>query len=185
MNADIYNLINQLLSEYSTVDAALKGAQSEITRVQLAAAASLLPEHAQLKIKLTDLEAKLRKLADEFATELFPEATGKRSHETPFGTLKNHKSSSLEYEDDETVVLKIKLACDRELARVRNTTELPRFTMEQLIRTTEAPNLLAMAGLDDVTLSLFGIQRVQDDNFKVAPFTMKSDKPAKAAKGEK
>src|SRR5207249_1718914 len=136
--------------------------------------------HAELKVKLTELEQQLRKISDAHYDELFPGAPGeeKRSHKTPFGEIKFHRSSSLEFDDEEKVLLKIKLACERESARVRNLSEPPRFSLEQLVRTREEPNLLGMDGLDDATLALFGVTRQTKDNFKVVPFAMKSDKVA-------
>lgn len=178
MNATQYNRLNELLSEFSTVSALLESAEGEIKIVQLAAAGELLPKHAELQVRLTNIEAELKKLSDAHYEELFPEAR-KRSHETPFGTVKYHKSASLEYDDEEKVLLKIKAACAAELQRVRNLDEPPRFTEDQLIRKTEAPNLDAMGGFDDVTLAMLGIERVRKDNFTVKPFAMKTDKPTK------
>lgn len=175
-----YNHINELLAEYSSVSAALEGAEAQIKKIQLSAASGLLPEHAGLKVKLTDIEAKLRTLADENYGDLFPAAEEKRTHNTPFGSLKYHKSSSLDFKDVEKVLLKMRLACNAEEVRVRNTTELPRFTWDQIVRTHEEPNLAALGDFDEATLALFGITREQDDNFKIVPFDMKSDKPAKA-----
>ena len=178
MNAAQYNKLNELLSEFSTVAAMLEAAEGEIKIVQLVAAGELLPKHAELQVRLTGIEAELRKLSDAHYDELFPEAK-KRSHETPFGTVKYHKSSSLEYDDEEKVLLKIKAACQAEAARVRNLNEAPRFTEDMLIRRTEAPNLDAMGGFDDLTLAAMGIERRHKDNFSVKPFDMKTDKPAK------
>lgn len=178
MNANQYNRLNELLSEFSTVNALVEAAEGEIKVVQLAAAHELLPRHAELQIRLTALEAELKKLSDAHYEELFPEAK-KRSHETPFGSVKYHKSSSLEYDDEEKVLLKIKAACQAEAARVRNLSEPPRFTEDMLIRKTEAPNLDAMGSFDDLTLAALGIERVRKDNFSVKPFAMKTDKPTK------
>ena len=178
MNATQYNKLNELLSEFSTVNALLEAAEGEIKVVQLASAAELLPKHAELQIRLTNIESELKKLSDAHYEELFPEAK-KRSHETPFGTVKYHKSSSLEFDDEEKVLLKIKAACAQEAQRVRNLNEPPRFTEDMLIRRSEAPNLDAMGGFDDVTLAMMGIERKRKDNFSVKPFTMKTDKPAK------
>ena len=47
------------------------------------------------------------------------------------------------------------------------------------MRTSVAPNLEALESLPDAVLGLFGIRRVAKDNFKVVPFAMKTDKPAK------
>lgn len=180
MNAAQYNKLNELLSEFSTVSALLESAEGEIKIVQLAAAGELLPKHAELQIRLTGIEAELRKLSDAHYEELFPEAK-KRSHETPFGTVKYHKSSSLEYDDEEKVLLKIKAACVQEAQRSNLDGATPRFTEDMLIRRTEAPNLEAMGGFDDVTLAMLGIERKRKDNFSVKPFDMKTDKPAKRA----
>jgi len=174
-----YNQINELLSDYSTIFAGLEGAEAEIKKVQLAAAAGLLPTHAELKVKLTDLETKLKALSDEHYAELFPDTEKARTHNTPFGALQYRKSSSLEFKDGEKVLLKMKLACQAEAERVRNTSEPPRFTWDQVVRTKEEPNLDAMSDFDDATLAMFGITREHKDNFKISPFDMKSDKPAK------
>ena len=178
MNATQYNKLNELLSEFSTVSALLESAEGEIKIVQLAAAGELLPKHAELKIRLTSIEAELRKLSDAHYDELFPEDK-KRSHKTPFGEVKFHKSSSLEYADEEKVLLKIKAACAREAERCISRDDLPRFTEDQLIRKTEVPNLASMDSFDDATLALFGVVREHKDNFSVKPFAMKTDKPSK------
>lgn len=185
MNATQYNRINELLAEFSTINAAFESAEAEIKTLQLAAAKEMLPKHAELKIKLTDIEAELRKLSDAHYAELFPEDK-KRSHATPFGGLKYTKSSSLEADDEEKSVLKIKIACTDELARVGRVTPCapPRFTQADLIRSREELNLEALEKLDDLTLAAFGIRRVTKDNFKVLPFDMASDKPAKKKNGK-
>jgi len=177
MNEKQYNTINELLAEYSSLNAALEAAEAEIKTVQLAAAQELLPKHAQAKIRLANLEAELRKVADAHYEALFPEDK-KRTHNTPFGGLQYRKSSSLDYDDEEKVLLKIRLACQEELAREAVGRPV-RFTLAQLIRTHEEPNLEALSELDDATLALFGCRREQKDNFKVIPFAMKADKPAK------
>jgi hypothetical protein len=179
MTTPDYAKINQLLSEFSQISAALEHAEAEIKTVQLAAAHELLPKHADLKMRHAALEAELRKLADRHYDELFPAADDKRTHATPFGSLKYRKSSSIEIADPEIVLLKIESACAKELDRVRNMNEPPRFTHDQLVRTYEEPNLQALSELDDATLALLGCIRKQEDNFKIVPFQMKSDKPAK------
>lgn len=178
MNATQYNKFNELLSEFSTIQAAIEKAEATIKTVQLTAAASLLPEHAALKIQLTDLESTLRKFSEEHYPALF-DGDEKRTHQTPFGAVKFVKSSSLEYDDAEKVLLKIDRACEQESSRVRNTTEPMRFNRPQLVRTYTEPNLEAMQTLDDATLALFGITRVHKENFSIKPFEMKSDKPTK------
>lgn len=180
MTAPQYALLNELLSEFSAVNAALEAAESEIKTVQLAAAEKLLPQHAEAKIKLTNLEARLRVLADEHYAELFSEAN-KRSHQTPFGGVKYSKSTSLEVSDEEKSMLKIKVRATEELAR-QSEGHPPRFTEEQLIRSREELNLEVLGEMDDATLALFDIKRVTKDNFKVVPFDMQSDKPARAKK---
>jgi hypothetical protein len=177
MTATQYNRVNELLSEYSSLAAALEAAEAEIKTVQLAAAQDLLPKHAACKVALTNLEEALQRIADEHYEALFP-TEEKRTHKTPFGDLQYRKSSSLEADDEEKSLLKIKLACQEELAGEAEGRK-PRFSEEQLIRTREELNLDALGGLDDVTLAALGIRRVRKDNFKVVPFTMKSDKPAK------
>ncbi len=181
MNADQYNRINKLLSEFSTITAALEAAEAEIKTVQLAAAKELLPKHAAAKVALSNLETELREFADEHYTELFPDDK-KRTHSTPFGGIQYRKSSSLEFDDEEKVLLKIRAACDQEAALAVRAHQDPRFTPSQLIRQRSEPNLEALAEFDEITLALFGIQRVHKDTFKVVPFDMASDKPAKKAR---
>lgn len=181
MTATQYNRLNELLSEFSTLNAALEQAEGEIKIVQLAAATELLPKHAELKIRLTTLEEELRKLSDAHYDELFPEAK-KRSHKTPFGEVKYHKSSSLEFADEEKVLLKIKAACLQEASHASRTSHPPRFTEDQLVRKHEEPNLDSLAGFDDATLALFGVTRARKDNFSIKPFAMRTDKPGKAGK---
>jgi len=179
MNAEQYNQVNALLSDYSTLSAALEAAEAEIKTVQLAAAKDLLPKHAAAKIALADLETTLRKIADKHYSSLFPD--DKREHKTPFGGIKYRKSTALEVADEEKSILKIKLACQQELAR-ESEGHPPRFTESQLIRAREDLNLEALGELDDPTLAMFSITRVQKDTFKVDPFSMKTDKPKKPGK---
>lgn len=172
-----YNKLNVLLSEYSVLSAALEAAEAEIKTIQLAAAQELLPKHAAAKVALANLEGSLRALSDQLYTELFPD--DKRSHKTPFGEVKYTKSSSLEFDDPEKVALKIDAACDAEEAYAARDKRAPAFTAEQLLRTRVEPDLEALEKLSDGQLHLFGITRIQKDNFKVVPFAMKTDKPAK------
>lgn len=184
MTSAQYNQLNELLSEYSAVSAAIEVAEGEIKTVQLAAARDLLPKHAEAQIKLTNLEAALRKFSDDHYADLFG-TEEKRTHQTPFGGVKYHKSASLEFDDAEKVLLKIKLVCAQEAERaIREADHMPRFRAGDLIRTHEEPNLLAMDSMDDATLAIFGVTRKAKDNFKVVPFDMKSDKPAKAKKAK-
>ncbi len=177
MNASQYNKLNELLSQFSTLNAALEAAEAEIKTVQLAAASELLPKHAAAKISLANLENDLRVLSDAYYAELFPDA--KRTHTTPFGGLKYTKSFSLDFDDEEKVCLKIERACDEEQAYAARDRRAPLFAADQLLRTSVAPNLEALEALPDAVLGLFGIRRVAKDNFKVVPFAMKTDKPAK------
>ncbi len=178
MTAQQYNRLNELLAEYSRIDAALEAAEAEIKKVQLDAASELLPEHAQLKVTLTDLETALRKLSEEHYVELFA-ANDSRTHKTPFGGVKFHKSSSIECDDDEMALLKVEVACAKEAERARLANEQPRFVLSQLVRTHQELNLEALAGFDDATLVLFGVRREASENFKVLPFDMRTDKPKK------
>jgi anion-transporting ArsA/GET3 family ATPase len=177
-----YNELNELLLEYSKINSALEKSEAGIKTVQLVAAETLLPEYAELKMRFTQVESRLRKLADAYYDELFPEEK-KRTHQTPFGGVKYHKSSSLEFEDEEKVVLKIRAECAKEMRRAERAEDVPHFTEEKQIRTYERPNLEALDEFDDGALTnLFGITRKHKDNFKVIPFELKSDKPAKKDK---
>ena len=145
MNADQYNNINSLLSQYSSLSAALEIAEAEIKTVQLEAAKDLLPKHAAAKIALADLETTLRKLSDRHYTELFPEE--KRSHKTPFGEIQYRKSSSLAVADEEKAILKIKLACQDELARESAEGKAPRFTLDAgVLYDTSKPHIEPTSG---------------------------------------
>ena len=57
MTATEYNKLNDLLSQFSTLTAALEGSEAEIKTVQLAAAHVLLPKHAAAKVALANLKA--------------------------------------------------------------------------------------------------------------------------------
>ena len=118
-------------------------------------------------MELAALEEELKKLSDAHYAELFGD---KREHKTPFGSLKYTKSTSLETEDEEKTILQIELACAKG--------EAP-FTASDVIRTRKSLNLEALEKQSDLILAQFGIRREKEDNFKVSPFTMKTDKPAK------
>lgn len=179
MNAQQYNRLNELLSEFSTLDAAFELAEAEIKTLQLAAAKELLPRHAELKIKMADMEAQLHKLADAHYAALFL-ADERRTHNTPFGGLKYLRSTNLEVADEEKSILKIKVLATEELARESSIPNYrPKFTAAQFIRTREELDLEALAKCDDATLATFGLKRVHKDNFAVVPFKMQSDRPAK------
>lgn len=178
MQASEYNKFNELLSNLSTISAALEAAEAEIKMVQLAAAQELLPKHAAAKISLGNIEAEVRKMSDKFYPELFPDEK-KRTHATPFGSVQYRKSTTLEFEDEEKVVLKIARKCDEEEAYALRDKRAPMFTAEQLLRTKIEPNIEALEAFPDAVLGMFGVTRVAKDNFKVVPFQMKTDKPAK------
>jgi hypothetical protein len=184
MTATEYNKLNELLSQFSTLTAALEAAEAEIKTVQLAAASELLPKHAAAKVNLANIEATIRKHCDGLYAELFPDDK-KRSHKTPFGEVQYRKSSSLEFDDEEKVVLKIAKACDDEEAESDRDKRPPLFTADQVLRTKVEPNLEALEALSDGVLHLFGIRREHKDNFKIVPFAMKTDKPGKKPAKEK
>jgi Bacteriophage Mu Gam like protein len=175
-----YNKINDLLVSFSAISAAVEGAEAEIKTVQLAAARELLPKYAAAKVGLGNIEAELRSLAEQFYGELFP--TDARTHATPFGSLKFKKSSSIEFDDEEKVILRIERESDRELENCEREATAPRFTSAGLLRTKVHLNLEALAELDDKTLALFGVRRQVTDNFKVTPPTVKTDRPKKTEK---
>jgi hypothetical protein len=184
MTPSQYNRLNELLSRFSTLNAVLEAAEAEIKTVQLAAAQDLLPKHAQAKVELSNIESQIRTIADASYDDLFG-TDDKRTHKTPFGDIKYHKSSSIEFDDAEKVLLKIKIACDRELARAEAAGEQARFTYAQLVRTHEEPNLSALDQFDDAQVTLFGCVRQHKDTFKVVPFGMRTDKPKKNGKESK
>jgi hypothetical protein len=181
MTAKEYNTINELLSEYSSLNAELERAEAEIKKAQLDSARELLPKHAELSVRFKSLEDKLRAMSDAHYDELFP-TDDKRNHKTPFGELTYRKSTSIEPSDDdeEKALLKLKVECSREATSANKEQRAPRFTEAQLIRAFEKPNLDTLAALDDATLALLGFNRVHADNFKIKPFSMKTDKPAKS-----
>jgi hypothetical protein len=183
MNANTYNKINELISEYSKVIAELEQAEATIKTRQLQAAEALLPDHAGLKIRLEEVERQLHRLAAAHYDELFAE-NEKRNHKTPFGELTFRRASSIEFDDREKVLLKIKLESAREADAALREKRAPRFTENLFIRTHEEPNLEVLAGLDDSLLARFGFQRVQQDHFRVKPFGMKSDRPGSRVKAE-
>lgn len=178
MKPEQYNKLNTLIADYSAKTAELEKVEAGIKSIQLDVTRPVLDAHTRLKSELTDIEAKLREIADANYDALFPEST-KRSHKTPFGALSYHKSTSLDFDDPEKVVLKIEAACEKELKRAKDAKEAPLFTAQQLVRVHCEPNIEGLELLDDKTLAAFGVARVHKDNFKVKPFEMKTDKPAK------
>jgi len=183
MNSNQYNKINELLSEFSAASIALESAEANIKAVQLTAADPLLPEYAQLKMRVADIEQTLREICDQHYEALFPNDK-KRSHKTPFGEVKYHKSSALELDDVEKVILKIHLFGKAEEEQALKEKRMPRFTVANLLRKIEEPNLEALGNLDNATLSIFGVVREEKDNFKITPFALKTDKPSRARKSE-
>jgi phage host-nuclease inhibitor protein Gam len=183
MNPIEYAKLNEMLSEFSRLSAALEAAEAEIKTVQLAAAAGLLPSHAQCKVKLTDLEGGLRDFCAKHYDELFPEA--KRTHSTPFGDVQYRRGTSIVVDDEDKTILRIQGACFMEGDLSRTEHRSPRFTLDQLTRVRRELNLEALGALDDSLLTLFGAVRKTEDKFSVKPFDMRSDKPAKASKSAK
>lgn len=181
MTPQQYNRIYELIAQVNEGRAQLEKSEAEITELQLDAARDLMPSHAALKLKVAGLEEELKALSNQHYAELFPDEA-KRTHTTPFGGLQFRKSSSLEFENEELVLLKIERVCAAEELSAREQKRQPRFTASALIRTHAAPNLEALSELDDVTLALFGIKREHAENFKVLPFKPATDKPAKKAK---
>jgi hypothetical protein len=181
MNATQYSRVNELLSEYSTLSSALERAEANIKTVQLEAAKTLLPEYAQLKVRVAELDVLIRSFCDEHYNALFPDVD-RRTHKTPFGDVKYHKSSSLEFDDADQVVVKIYEWYEREKVAAAREKRTPIATPDQLIRTRLEPNLDVLSTLDETILSAFGLRVETKDNFKVTPFTLKTDKPAKAPK---
>jgi hypothetical protein len=173
-----YNNLNELLAEFSDLAAQLQTIEAEVNRSQIFAARPLLPEHANTKARLGDIESKLREIAVS-NPELFPD--DRKTHATPFGSISFRKSTSLDFDDEEKVILKIKLACEKELKRANKTEEAPAFTEESLTRTRQEPNLEALEKLDDAVLLSLGIVRKTEEKFSVKPLEVKADKLSKKA----
>ncbi len=173
-----YNSLNELLAEYSELTAELSAIEAEVNKSQITAARPLLPQHANTKARIGEIESKLREIAIA-NPELFPD--DKRSHQTPFGSISFRRSTSLEFEDEEKVMLKIKVACQKEALRAQRTNEPPAFTEETLLRSRQEPNLEALEQLDDTLLALFGIVRKESEKFTVKPLEVKADKLLKKA----
>ena len=168
-----YNDLNELLAEYSELNAELSIVEAEVNTSQITAARPLLPKHAQTKGRLSELEAKLREIAVA-NPELFPDE--KRTHNTPFGAISFRKSTSLAIDDEEKTILKIKVACQKEEGRAQRAGVPPRFTEETLLRKCEEPNLEALENLTDADLALFGVARKTEEKFSVKPLEVKADK---------
>jgi hypothetical protein len=176
-----YNNLNELLAEYSQLSAQLAAIESDVNLQTLAAVKPLLPQHAETTARIAEIEGKLREIAVA-NPELFPE--DKRTHTTPFGAIAFRKTTSLDFDDEEKVILKIKVACAKELQRSERFNAVPRFTEEQLLRTRQEPNLEALEKLDDAELTGFGIARKTEEKFTVKPLEVKADKLAKKSKAE-
>jgi hypothetical protein len=180
-----YNALCDMLAEYSTLNAELQRVEANVNERQIEAALPLLPDHARTKARLGEIESKLREIAVEFP-ELFPD--DKRTHQTPFGAISFRKSTWLEIinEDEEKAILRVKVACQKELERSQRASEPPRFTEETLLRKREELNLEALEPFEDADLKQFGVERRRQEKFNVKPLEVKADKLAKAERrGEK
>jgi hypothetical protein len=171
-----YNNMNELLAEFSELNARLAIIEAEVNRSQIEAARPLLPDHANTKARLSDIEAKLRTIAVE-NPELFPEP--KKTHQTPFGAISFRRSTHLDIDDEEKTILKIKVICTKESRRASLAGEPPRFSEETLLRTRQEPDLEALEKFDDAQLLLFDIVRKTDEKFTVKPLEVKADKLVK------
>jgi len=165
--------MNELLAQYSELSAHLAEVEAQVNLSQVQAARPLLPEHANTKAAIGDIESKLREIAVA-NPELFPD--DKRTHKTPFGSISFRKVTSLEVDDEEKTILKIKVACTKELRRSSLAGEVPRFTEETLLRKREEPNLEALEAFDDAGLAQFGVERKTDEKFSVKPLAVQADK---------
>jgi len=179
MKTKEYGKLTKRIADYSKIAAELDKSEAIIKERQLNAARTLLPRHSQLKAKQSEIEAEVRVMAEANYQDLFG-ADDKRTHQTPFGKMQFRKSEYVDFDDAEKLILKIKVLCTQEKELAAKENREPRFTLAQLVRTSEAPNIEALERLDDLTLALFGAQRKHEDNFKITPPTIKSDKPAKA-----
>ncbi len=174
MTPTAYNNLNELLAEYSQLAATLVTIEAAVNKSQIAAARPMLPDHANTKARISEIEDKLRKIAGEHP-ELFPE--DKRSHNTPFGSISFRRSTYLDVDDDtEKVVLRIKVACQKEASRAARAGETPHFTEDSLLRKIEEPNLESLEKLSDGLLLALGIERKQSEKFSVKPLEVKTDK---------
>jgi Bacteriophage Mu Gam like protein len=174
-----YNLLNELLAEHSRLSADLAAVESRVNKATIKAAEPMLPEYAQTKAVIADLESKIRSLAVE-NPELFPDE--KKTHTTPFGAVSFRATSHLEIDDEEKIVWKIKEAAHQEFLHALKEHRPARFIIETLIRTRETPNLEALEKFgDDELRRHFGIQRKHEEKFSVKPLEVKTDKLAKKA----
>jgi hypothetical protein len=182
MTPHSYNQLNQLLADHSRLSAELAGIESDANLRTLRAVTPLLPTHAETKAAIGEIEGKVRAIAVA-NPELFPE--DKKTHTTPFGAISFRTTSFLEIEDEEKAMLKIKLACEREMLRATRAGTPPLFTEDTLLRTKQECNLEALEKLDDAQLALFGIARKSEEKFSLKPLEVKADKLSKKATKEK
>jgi hypothetical protein len=173
-----YNGLNELLAEFSDLTARLVTIEASVNKSQIAAARPMLPDHANTTARLSEIESKLRTIAVE-NPELFPEE--KKTHNTPFGAISFRSSTSLDFDDEEKVVLKIIHACDKERTRADRAGVPPLFTEDSLLRKRLEPDLEALEKLTDAELALFGIERKTTEKFSVKPLEVKADKLLKKA----
>lgn len=112
-------------------------------------------EYAALQVQVSDASAQL-----EATCKAHPEWFEKaRSIKTPYGKVQFHRSNPLECVNDEATIKLLRA----EAKANRN------FDAEGFIRTTESPNLEALAQFDDTTLEKFMVKRVTKDNFSATP----------------
>lgn len=178
MTPNKYNDLNELLAEFSELCTTLATIEAEVNLSQITAARPLLPDHANTTARIGEIEDRLRKIAQD-NPELFPEP--KRTHQTPFGSIAFRKSKRLEIrdKDEEKAILKVKVACSKELKRAELKNEPPRFTEETLLRKREELNLEALETFEDAELPQFGVDRVEEEKFSAKPLQVKADKLAK------
>ena len=178
-----YGELNQLLANHSRLSAVLGGIESDANLRSLKAVTPLLPKHANTKAEIAEIEGKVRAIAVA-SPELFPDE--KKTHTTPFGAISFRTSKFLHIEDEEKTILRIQLACEKEIQRANHAGEQPRFTVGTLLRTKVEPNLEGLELLDDADLKGFAIERKTEEKFSLKPLEVKADKLSKkAAKGEK
>lgn len=176
-----YNELNELLAEYSKLSADLAATESKVNKASVKAAEPLLPEYAETKAMIAEIEGRLFKMATE-NPELFSD--DKKTHSTPFGSVSFRSTSSLQIESVDEALQRIRLACQAEELRAMKAKEPPRYTEALLIRLKEVPNIEALERLTDVELKMvFGITRKTEEKFTVKPLEVKTDKLLKKQKG--
>ena len=171
------------VTKYSRLSAELQGTESRVNIASVEATEPMLPEYSETKMRIADIEARLRVIAVE-NPELFPDE--KKTHKTPFGSISFRAVTymDIDKEDEETLVLKVKDACHREILLAMREKRAPRLQVEKLIRTREALNIEALELFSDEELKhLFGIERKREEKFSVKPLEVKADKLAKKLSG--